>query len=126
MRVKLGAPMRMSEIAYAIRGKRNLNNDPFIEFLSTDTRELKKGDLFIAIKGESYDGEDFIGEAKIKGAYTLSKNITKADIFHTDSKAALLSLAKYYNKTLPIILYKVKAHTAFCAQMGGEGVAFAA
>lgn len=107
MRVKLGAPMRMSEIAYAIRGKRNLNNDPFIEFLSTDTRELKKGDLFIAIKGESYDGEDFIGEAKSKGAYTLSKNISKADIFHTDSKAALLSLAEYYNKTLPIILYRV-------------------
>lgn len=35
---------------------------------STDTRTLKKGDLFIAIKGENFDGGDFVKQALEKGA----------------------------------------------------------
>ncbi len=36
--------------------------------ISTDTRELKKGDLFIALEGKRFDGHRFIEEASEKGA----------------------------------------------------------
>jgi UDP-N-acetylmuramoyl-tripeptide--D-alanyl-D-alanine ligase len=36
--------------------------------ISTDSRTIKKGDFFIPLKGENYDGSDFIIEALKKGA----------------------------------------------------------
>ncbi|MCM8781842.1 MAG: UDP-N-acetylmuramoyl-tripeptide--D-alanyl-D-alanine ligase [Candidatus Omnitrophica bacterium] len=36
--------------------------------ISTDTRSLKAGDLFIALKGKNFNGHDFAGEAFRKGA----------------------------------------------------------
>jgi UDP-N-acetylmuramoyl-tripeptide--D-alanyl-D-alanine ligase len=59
----------LKEIIAAIKG--DLISGPrdlFIEGLSTDTREIKKGDLFIALKGERYDGHDFVKLAIDKGA----------------------------------------------------------
>ena len=34
----------------------------------TDSRTLKKGDLFVALRGEKYDGHDFVGQAATVGA----------------------------------------------------------
>jgi len=34
----------------------------------TDTRTLEPGDLFVALKGERFDGNDFLLEARAKGA----------------------------------------------------------
>ena len=39
--------------------------------ISTDTRTLKKGDLFLALKGENFDGHDFIEKAIAKGANSI-------------------------------------------------------
>jgi len=39
--------------------------------ISTDTRNLKKGDLYIALQGELFDGHDYIEEAKQAGAVAL-------------------------------------------------------
>ena len=39
-----------------------------IKSISTDTRKLNKGSLFIAIKGEFLDGNNYIDEAIKKGA----------------------------------------------------------
>ena len=35
---------------------------------STDTRTLKEKELFIALRGENYDGHDYIDKAKVSGA----------------------------------------------------------
>ena len=40
-----------------------------MEYITTDTRELQKGDLFIALKGESFDGNDYVEKAFECGAY---------------------------------------------------------
>ena len=39
-----------------------------IKNISIDTRTLKKGSLFIAIKGDNFNGNDYIDEALKKGA----------------------------------------------------------
>ena len=50
-------------------GRSNLiGNDTFFNNISTDTRVLSKGDIFLALGGSNYDGHDFINEAFDKGA----------------------------------------------------------
>lgn len=42
-----------------VSGKREVR----LEGLSTDSRKIAPGELFLALKGERYDGHDFVGEA---------------------------------------------------------------
>ena len=107
MRINLGIPMPLHEIARASGGRLLNDENPTIYSISTDTRELQPKDLFIAIKGENFDGETFTKEAKEMGAYVLSGCRNNTDIYRDDSIAALLSLAEYYIKNLPIILYRI-------------------
>jgi UDP-N-acetylmuramoyl-tripeptide--D-alanyl-D-alanine ligase len=39
--------------------------------VSTDSRQLQPGDLFFAIKGERFDGHDFVAEAATKGVLAV-------------------------------------------------------
>lgn len=45
--------------------------DVTIQAIATDTRSLKTGDLFVALKGENFDGHNFIGQAKEAGAIAV-------------------------------------------------------
>jgi UDP-N-acetylmuramoyl-tripeptide--D-alanyl-D-alanine ligase len=47
--------------------------------ISTDTRTISPGDLFLALVGENFDGIDFIPEAIRKGAVGLVVNSSKCD-----------------------------------------------
>ena len=53
--------------------KKIVNSSKFYKFdgLSIDTRTIKKGNLFLAIKGNNNDGNKFINQAKKKGAGCL-------------------------------------------------------
>ncbi len=62
--------MKLSEIASAVQGDL-IGNDRMIESIGIDTRSLQPGDLYIAIKGENFDGHDFINAAKEAGAAAL-------------------------------------------------------
>ena len=46
----------------------SITKDILIKGISTDTRTIKKGDLFIAIKGDSFNGNQFTKDAFQKGA----------------------------------------------------------
>ena len=37
----------------------------------TDSRQVKTGDLFLALRGERFDGHDFLGAAVEKGAVAV-------------------------------------------------------
>ncbi len=39
-----------------------------VQRVHTDTRSIEPGDLFVALKGERFDANDFLAEAKAKGA----------------------------------------------------------
>jgi UDP-N-acetylmuramoyl-tripeptide--D-alanyl-D-alanine ligase len=61
--------IRLSEIVKWCEGKVNKKfDDLFINGISTDSRQIKKGEVFIALKGEKYDGHNFINDAFKKGA----------------------------------------------------------
>ncbi len=38
----------------------------------TDTRSLKAGDLFVALRGERFDAHEFLAQAKVQGAAAAS------------------------------------------------------
>lgn len=59
--------MMLSDVMKALDGKL-LGNDTEFESVSTDTRSLKQGDLFVALQGPHFDAHNFIDEAKAKGA----------------------------------------------------------
>lgn len=76
---------------------------------STDTRTIKQGEIYIPLKGESFDGENFIENALNAGAvgyFTTDKNKiydnAKYIFLVKDTKEAYLQLANFYkNKINP-------------------------
>lgn len=59
--------MMLSEIAGIVKGEL-VGQDVAIASVSIDTRNLSPGQLYIAIKGKNFDGNDFVAEAEKAGA----------------------------------------------------------
>ena len=80
--------------------------------ISTDTRKLEKGNIYLPLRGENYDGHNFIDkalEAGAKGYFTQDKfKVNKcADfvLYVENSLVAYLKLANYIrNKINPIVI----------------------
>lgn len=75
--------------------------------VQTDTRRLKPGDLFFALKGEQFNGNRFAAEALAKGAaYAVidekAFEIPGRTILVEDVLAALQQLAKYHRRQFDI------------------------
>ena len=66
--------------------------------ISTDTRTINKGDLYIALKGERFDGHDYIDKAFENGAVAVlsEKECNYPCVLVKDTGKALLDLAAYY------------------------------
>lgn len=82
-----------------------------VEFtgVSTDTRTLKPGQLYIPLRGEKFDGHDFIPNAIAAGAVasivSQDLNISIPTLKVDNCRHALAELARFYRQqfTLPII-----------------------
>ena len=77
-----------------------LKKEDVVSGVSIDDRTLQKGDLFIAIKGDKFDGHDFIESAISKGAsgalvseeqYALKWNA----LLVKDTKVSLKNIAQF-------------------------------
>jgi len=62
--------LRLSDIARWTGGRLH-GDDATIEAVSTDTRTIGAGALFVALKGERYDAHDFVATALERGAAAL-------------------------------------------------------
>ena len=87
-----------SDLAKFLNKKIKFN--ALIKSISTDTRSLKKNSLFIAIKGENFDGNDFVDEALSKGSNIIiadnkrfKNNKDKRIIWVNDSIKALKTIS---------------------------------
>ncbi|MBS0589709.1 MAG: UDP-N-acetylmuramoyl-tripeptide--D-alanyl-D-alanine ligase [Proteobacteria bacterium] len=62
--------LRLSEIALWTRGTLR-GNDRVVRGVATDTREALQDALFVALKGDNFDGHDFAAKAHAAGAVAL-------------------------------------------------------
>src|SRR5437764_441956 len=56
------------EVSHSHNGLFSLKPSQKIRAVSTDSRSVKKGDIFIALRGENFDGHNFTSEVAKKGA----------------------------------------------------------
>jgi UDP-N-acetylmuramoyl-tripeptide--D-alanyl-D-alanine ligase len=104
----------MMDIATAARAVdgRMLGENVRFNRVATDTRALAEGDLFVALKGERFDGHDFVGIAKERGAAAAIVAADRAGslpgnrIAVADPLAALGRLAAHWRArfTLPVFV----------------------
>jgi UDP-N-acetylmuramoyl-tripeptide--D-alanyl-D-alanine ligase len=62
-------PLSLDQIAqFAGAVRQNGQRDLLITHLSTDSRTLQPGDLFVALRGDNFDGHRFVDQAEQRGA----------------------------------------------------------
>lgn len=71
--------LSLAEVAQVTGAEKNSNAEVFFEDVTTDSRKVTSGVLFVALKGEFFNGEDFAADAFKKGATAVlvSKNFDK-------------------------------------------------
>ncbi|MDK9775291.1 MULTISPECIES: UDP-N-acetylmuramoyl-tripeptide--D-alanyl-D-alanine ligase [unclassified Vibrio] len=91
----------LSQIA-DITGGELVGNDLSIESVSTDTRAIEQGALFVALVGERFDAHDFCHQAVESGAGALlvqkRVNVNVPQVVVDDSKIALGDVAAWVHK----------------------------
>jgi UDP-N-acetylmuramoyl-tripeptide--D-alanyl-D-alanine ligase len=120
-------PIKASEIASITGG--NLINGPeemAIKNVSLNTRTLRRGDLFIPLKGEKFDGHKFIADALLRGACgflsehwndEIKKSLgghfrrSTMAIIVEDTLLALHALAKYIRGKLDVEVIGITGST---------------
>lgn len=102
--------MKADEINAAVGGILTGNKDIAINAVCTDSRKMIMGGLFVALSGDNFDGNEYIGKAYENGAEVAigTKKVRvpddKAFILVPDTKAALMELASYYRDKFDIQL----------------------
>ncbi|MDD5006130.1 MAG: UDP-N-acetylmuramoyl-tripeptide--D-alanyl-D-alanine ligase [Candidatus Omnitrophica bacterium] len=128
--------LRVNEIAKATKSSLiRKSGHNLINGVSTDSRTLKKNDIFFALRGDNFDGHNFINEAIKKGAaaVVISKQIkindkAKINILKVkDTTIALGDLAGHYRckNNIPLIAVtgsagKTTAKDIIAAVLGKE------
>ncbi len=107
--------MQLRDISQTVHG-RLLGGEAAIVSVSIDTRTLQPGDLYIGIKGENFDGNDFVQQAEQAGAAALlvqrQVETRLPAIVVADTRQALADLASAWRKELSLPL---------CAITGSNG-----
>ena len=93
----------INEIYKALDLKQDIKTKIQFTGVSIDSRTIKKGNLYIPIKGEKYDGHDYIEEAFKKGANASLVEIKKKELFKNngtliyvrDSLTSLIKLSQF-------------------------------
>ncbi|WP_076418510.1 UDP-N-acetylmuramoyl-tripeptide--D-alanyl-D-alanine ligase [Colwellia sp. UCD-KL20] len=95
--------LTLSTIASAVNGQL-IGNDLSIDNITTDTRSLNKGDLFLALKGPNFDGHKFVEQAEKAGCLALivdhQVESGLPQIIVKDTHQALGQVAAFVKKTV--------------------------
>jgi len=92
--------LTLSEIARAVGGVLCGNGDKMICGVSTDSRKIEKEEIFIALRGERFDGHDFIPSLSGKCAAVITEEEAPGfdAILVKDTLKALGTLSAYWKK----------------------------
>ncbi len=99
--------MTIGEIKKIVNGEGNVDNNIKIKNIKTNSKDVKKNDLFIALKGKKYDGNIFIEEALKKGAICITDKDNNNCIKVEDTRDALYKLSNYIRNEYDIPLIAV-------------------
>ncbi|TAA45139.1 UDP-N-acetylmuramoyl-tripeptide--D-alanyl-D-alanine ligase [Corallincola spongiicola] len=95
--------LKLSQIANALNG-RLVGDELTIDNVSTDTRAIGKGDLFVALKGLRFDAHEFAGQAVSDGAVALvvdhELDLPVPQIVVTDTRIALGDLGALVRRSV--------------------------
>lgn len=100
--------MQLSEAASALNAKL-IGADVAFDSVGSDSRNIVAGQLFVAIKGENFDGNVFAAEAINKGAVAVmvsdAATVARPALVVHDTRLALGELAKYWRSkfSAPVI-----------------------
>ena len=95
--------MRAAEAAALLNGRLSGGDVPFTA-VSTDSRHIGRGELFVALRGERFDGHEFLGGAASRGAAAaiIDRNYSGAFplpvVIVDDTKRALGELARRWRE----------------------------
>ncbi|MGU9538764.1 UDP-N-acetylmuramoyl-tripeptide--D-alanyl-D-alanine ligase [Clostridium tepidum] len=114
--------IKLEEIIKAVNGELVITGEKDeYNSVSTDTRKIKKGDIFIALKGENFNGNNFVETAIEKGAALCIVSELKFDkekvnkssyiVKVKNTNKAILDLAKYYKSKLDIKVVAITGST---------------
>jgi UDP-N-acetylmuramoyl-tripeptide--D-alanyl-D-alanine ligase len=114
--------LTLDEILKAVKGELYQDGTDYTyKNITTDTRKLEPGSLFIALRGENFNGNKFAVEASNKGACIcivdeilfglndINKSVTIIKVENT--KEALKNLAKYYRSKLSLKVIGITGST---------------
>ncbi len=116
----MGSCLTVGEILKAARGKllRGVAEEK-VRTISTDTRTLREGDLFIALRGQNFDGHQFVSEALSNGAQgAIVSSISSVPADHSgfvlqvdDTLSALGEIACLWRRLHPLPLVAITGST---------------
>jgi len=99
--------MNLSDVAKIIGAE---YNGPDIDFnsVSIDSRQIAKGQSFVAIAGENFDGHDFVDDAAKCGAVAAIVSMPVSTsipcLVVSDTRKALAELASHHRDQMPAII----------------------
>ena len=119
--------LTLAEVRNAVAGRSNGTGDDVpdvaIEMVSTDTRTIRPGSLFVALRGENFDGHRFLTQARDAGAVAAVVDAVLPDapaelplIVVPDTRVALGRLANHVRR-----LSRCKAVIAVAGSNGKTG-----
>lgn len=114
--------LNIKEVIEAVKGEVIVkNNNGRFNKISTDTRNIKSDNLFIALKGGNFNGNNYAVSAVEKGAsviivdeinFKTEELKGKGTVIKVkDSRIALADLARYYRKKLGIKVVGITGST---------------
>lgn len=95
-------PLSLQQLASALALQ--VNSDITVSGLSTDSRAISAGDVFVALRGEHFDGHVFLEKAKECGAVAavvekLQTDVDLPQLQVPDCYAALASIAQMFRQS---------------------------
>lgn len=103
--------MHLEEAATALNGQL-LGQDIYFSGITTDSRNVQPGDLFIALKGERFDGHQYVDVVMALGAVGVMVESAEAAKNHpavvvADTRIGLGQLGSYWRKKFDVTLAAV-------------------
>ncbi|MDH3889147.1 MAG: Mur ligase family protein, partial [Gammaproteobacteria bacterium] len=102
--------MQLSDAAQVLKATYH-GDDVMFRGISTDTRTLVEGNLFVALEGPNFDGHDYLEQAQRKGAVAAAVRHADSDALPQlkveDTRLALGALAAHWRARFDLPLVAV-------------------